>query len=245
VIRSYGETERHILASRWIGDMIGDRIPPAPIVPLGLDLGVFYPRGNKAPRPRVVAVAFPEPGKRHRRGFFETIEAFRRIHQARPDVELVFYGADRSEMPEMPFPYTNAGRLYNHDKVAELVSSSHVLLDASLWQGFGRPGLEAMACATVPVLTDVGGIHEYARGGENCLLFPSGDAGAAAGAVLRLLDDSALYARIAAAGLRTAPPFSHEIIGARHLSLYMQWFAEKFPGQLERQGARARGAQAP
>jgi glycosyltransferase involved in cell wall biosynthesis len=240
VARSYADAEHHVFASRWVAEMVGDRVRGGVVVPTGIDLGTFYPRGNKvSPHPRVVAVAFTDSSKQHRRGFWKTVEAFRRIHEARPDVELVYFGADPDEMPDLPFPYTNAGRIYNHGKVAELISSCHVLLDASPWQGFGLQGLEAMACATVPVLTNVGGIHEYARDGENCLLFPSGDAEAAAGAILRLLDDPALYARLAAAGLRTVPPFSHEIIGARHLDLYRGWFEAKFP---ERAGGRDDGA---
>jgi glycosyltransferase involved in cell wall biosynthesis len=114
--------------------------------------------------------------------------------------------------------------------VAELISSAHVLVDASRWQGFGRPGLEAMACGTVPVLTNAGGVHEYARDGENCLMMESGDPASGAEAVLGLLSDEDLYMRLAEDGLATAPGFSHEIVGARHLELYEKWVAERRMG---------------
>jgi len=130
-------------------------------------------------------------------------------------------------MPALPFPYTNVGRLYEPHKVADLLSSADVLVDGSLWQGFGRPGLEAMACATVPVLTNVGGVAEYARDGENCLLIPPQDPAAGTSAVLRLLGNCTLYARLQAQGPATAAGFSHEVEAQRHLALYQRWVEEK------------------
>ena len=161
-IQSYQTTEHHIVMSRWLANLVDQHGPRCHVIPLGLDLGVCYPRsGSRAVRPRVVSMARPGP-ENARRGFKDTVQIFRRIHEARPDVELVFYGAEPSEMPELPFEYTNMGTIYNQGRVAALLSSADVLVDASLWQGFGRPGLEAMACGTVPVLTNVGGLNEYA-----------------------------------------------------------------------------------
>ena len=225
-VASYALTEYRIVKSRWLADMVEENGPACDIVPLGLDLGIFYRRDSaRRTRLRVVSVAAPQAEVR-RRGFPETAEAFRIVHEARPDVELVFFGADDRAMPKLPFPYTNAGRLQDQNKVAGLVSSTDVLLDASLWQGFGRPGLEAMACGVVPVLSNVGGLREYARDGENCLLVPPGDARATADAILRLLDDSDLRMRLSAAGTATASGFSHEIEARRHLELYARWVAE-------------------
>ncbi|MBK6425163.1 MAG: asparagine synthase (glutamine-hydrolyzing) [Blastocatellia bacterium] len=231
VIHSYARTEHHIVKSRWLADMVDRHGPRCEIVPLGLDLGVFYPRGERPPsRPRVVSVAAvgPEGG---RRGFADTIEAFRRIHEARPDVELVFYGAERDQLPELPFDVTVAGRIYDQNKVAALMSSADVVLDASLWQGFGRPGLEAMACGTVPVLTNIGGLTEYARDGENSVLVPPGDPAAAAKAILELIDDPARYGRLRASALETSERFSHVDEARRHLELYTRWVSEKFPSR--------------
>jgi glycosyltransferase involved in cell wall biosynthesis len=230
-VLSYRWADHHVYASQWIADHVGpEAAAKSVVIPLDVDLDVFYPRGNRTEgRPRVVSVAAPGV-ERRRRGFPETAEAFRLIHEARPDVELVFFGADASEMPELPFPYTNMGRLYDQNRVADLVSSADVLVDASLWQGFGRPGLEAMACGTVPVLTGVGGLFEYAREGENCLLTPSGDAAAVAASALRLLEDRDLYDRLASDGVRTAQGFSHKLIAARHLETYRRWVRERNEG---------------
>ncbi|HVQ37956.1 MAG TPA: asparagine synthase (glutamine-hydrolyzing) [Pyrinomonadaceae bacterium] len=227
VISSYATTEHHIVKSRWLAGRVNQHGPGCEIVPLGLDLGVFYPRGAHPPsRPRVVAVAKPG-SEATRRGFHETIEIFHRIHAVRPEVELVFYGAEPERMPSLPFEYTNMGLIFDQSRVAELISSADVLLDASLWQGFGRPGLEAMACGTVPVLTNVGGLTEYARDGENCVLVSPGDAAGAASATLRLIDEPRLYGPLAESGRKTAERFSHVDEAQRHLELYQRWVTEK------------------
>jgi len=226
-IHSYLTAERHIVKSRWLADMVDRHGPRCEIVPLGLDLGVFYPRDTESrARPRVVSVGATGP-EGYRRGFAQTVATFAKVHAMRPDAELVLYGSEPDRMPDLPFPYTNAGRIYDQNKVAALLSSADVLLDASLWQGFGRPGLEAMACRTAPVLTNLGGLTEYARDGENCLLVAPGDCEAAAAAIVRLLDDTALRERLAAEGLETAQRFSHIEEARRHIALYERWVAEK------------------
>ena len=58
--------------------------------------------------------------------------------------------------------------------MAEMYSLADVFLDPSDFQGFGRPGLEAMACGTPTVLTNQGGVLEYAEDRKNCLLVRPG-----------------------------------------------------------------------
>jgi GT2 family glycosyltransferase len=226
VIASYDCADHHIVKSRWLADMVGRHGPKCTIVPLGLDLGIFYRRDVvRDGRSRVVSIAEPSPEKQ-RRGFRETVEIFARIRAARPDVELVFVGADRAQMPDLPFDYVNTGPL-EQNQIANVLSQADVVVDASHWQGFGRPGLEAMACGAVPVMTNLGGLHEYARDEENCLLVAPGDQAGAAAAVLRLLDDASLLARLRSNGLPTAARFSHEVEAKRHIALYRRWVQDR------------------
>jgi glycosyltransferase involved in cell wall biosynthesis len=60
--------------------------------------------------------------------------------------------------------------------------------------------IEAMAAARPVVSTSVGGVPDVVRHEENGLLVPDGDASAVAQAVLRLLGDAALSARLGIAG---------------------------------------------
>jgi glycosyltransferase involved in cell wall biosynthesis len=88
--------------------------------------------------------------------------------------------------------------------LADFYRELAVFVLPSRFEGLGLPALEAMACGAAVVVTDNGGSRQYARNGENCLVVPVGDSDAMADAVLRLLRDDALRARIASAGTATA-----------------------------------------
>jgi glycosyltransferase involved in cell wall biosynthesis len=71
----------------------------------------------------------------------------------------------------------------------------------SLYVGFSRPAVVAMACGVRVVATTGGALPEVVgRDGETGLLVPPNDPGALAGAIRRLLDDPALRARLGEAG---------------------------------------------
>jgi glycosyltransferase involved in cell wall biosynthesis len=64
------------------------------------------------------------------------------------------------------------------------------------------------------VATGRGGSGEYLRDGDNCLLFPAGDAGALAAALRRLANSPELRERLRAGGLATAPRYTEAIFNA-------------------------------
>lgn len=78
------------------------------------------------------------------------------------------------------------------ERVAELLARAHALIVPSVWQEpFPLVTIEG-ALARVPlVASDVGGIGEGMRHEEHALLFPAGDAAAAAAALARVLGDAA------------------------------------------------------
>ncbi|MCK6485026.1 MAG: asparagine synthase (glutamine-hydrolyzing) [Phycisphaerae bacterium] len=226
---TYAMADRRIVKSRWLKELVESRHgTPCDIVHLGLDLGIFRNRKTRdrlGTPPRIVSVARPHD---RRRGFAEAVETFSRVHAARPDVEFVFFGSTDAEMPsDLPFPSINAGRIQDLNKVAELIGACDVLIDSSLFQGFGRPGLEAMACGTACVLTSEGGINEYARHEDNCLMVPPARPKPMSDAVLRLLSDDGLRTRLRQNGLKTAERYCHVDEARQHVELYRQWLDEK------------------
>jgi len=70
------------------------------------------------------------------------------------------------------------------------------------------PPLEAMACGTPSVITDSGGIHEFARDGENCLVVPTRNPQAIAGAVKKFIESPELIDRLAQNGIETAAAYT-------------------------------------
>jgi glycosyltransferase involved in cell wall biosynthesis len=66
------------------------------------------------------------------------------------------------------------------ERLAELYRGARCLVYPSLYEGFGIPVLEAMACGT-PVVTSVGGATEETAGGAAVLIDPGDPASVAAG----------------------------------------------------------------
>ena len=70
---------------------------------------------------------------------------------------------------------------------------------SSAWENFPHAVVEALAVGTPVVSTDVGGVAEVVRDGENGLLVPAGDAGALADALRRIVEEPELRPLLAAA----------------------------------------------
>jgi len=92
--------------------------------------------------------------------------------------------------------------------LAQILSAADVFVFPSLFESFGLPPLEAMACGTAVVCTDSGGVREYARHGFNCLLVPPGQVAPLANAILKLVNSPTLRQQLIANGLATAAIWS-------------------------------------
>lgn len=90
----------------------------------------------------------------------------------------------------------------------------------SVYEGFGMPPLEAMACGTPVVASDSSSLPEVV--GDGGLLVSPADADALAAALLRLLNDDELRAELSARGLRQAARFSWHETAARTLRAYQE-----------------------
>jgi glycosyltransferase involved in cell wall biosynthesis len=101
------------------------------------------------------------------------------------------------------------------DELAALYRGAGCLVYPSLYEGFGLPVLEAMACGT-PVVTSVGGATEEVAGGAAVLVDPLQPVSIAAGI------DEALSRRdeLVARGLERAHAFTWERVAAETWRVY-------------------------
>ena len=176
-------------------------------IAIGIDQEVFYDHLKsqlKKEPPRLIAMTrFCTP----RRGFENLMKTLSIVHKANPSIQFVFFGDDDLSIHEISFPYKNLG-IIKQSRLREEYLVSHIFVDLSLFQGFGLPALEAMTCGCACVLTDSGGISEYARHDVNAILVPVGDNDAAARAILKLASDEKFRQQIADQGQQTANQFS-------------------------------------
>ena len=97
------------------------------------------------------------------------------------------------------------GYVSEQEKVA-LLGGAEALVYPSLYEGFGLPVLEAMACDTPVLTSNVSALPDTAGGAA--LLVDPNDAEDIAAGMERLLTDTALRERLRAAGTARAATFS-------------------------------------
>jgi glycosyltransferase involved in cell wall biosynthesis len=107
------------------------------------------------------------------------------------------------------------------EELAELYRNAVFFVLSSNEEGLGIVILEAMASGLPVVSTDCGGPATAVQEGESGFLTAVGDAAALAGAMEKLLNDSALRARMGEAGRRIATErFSLAVTGKVFLDKY-------------------------
>lgn len=112
----------------------------------------------------------------------------------------------------------------SEEKLASLYRGALAMVMPSLYEGFGIPLIEAMACGCPVVCSDIPPFREI--GGEAVLRFAPSDAAGMAGAIRRLAGDEEFRGRQVEAGLEHAACFSWEKCAREHLDLYRE-IAEK------------------
>jgi glycosyltransferase involved in cell wall biosynthesis len=145
---------------------------------------------------------------RPRKGLAEFLKAASLVYEHWKDIRLLIVSKERSQIEStVPFEYVHRP---TRSELADLYRTCDLFVSASWREGFGVPPLEAMACAAPVVLTGSGGVREYARHEENCLMVPPRDPVALANAMLRVLTEPQVAERLRRNGPPTAARFTWE-----------------------------------
>lgn len=99
--------------------------------------------------------------------------------------------------------------------VLELFAAADAAILPSSWENFPHTVVEALAVGTPVIASDVGGVRELVRDGDNGLLVPAGDGLALAAAVERYVRDPGLQARMRAAAAPSVDAYRPERVFAR------------------------------
>ncbi len=104
------------------------------------------------------------------------------------------------------------------DDLPALLSAAEVFAYPSVYEGFGLPPLEAMACGVPVVVSNTSSLPEVV--GDAGLLAPPLDPGAWAGALARLVTDDSLRQELRGHGLARAGHFTWEQTARLTLEVY-------------------------
>ena len=175
-------------------------------------------------QPYVLYVGTLEP----RKNLVRLTEAFAAVAQAYPAYTLVMAGM-KGWMYESLFELVTALNLENRivftGFVSEkdkpyLIRGAEVFAYVSLYEGFGIPVLEALACGTPTLTSDVSSIPEIT--GDSALLVDPTSVKDIAAGLERLLGDMSLRDELAAKSVSQAGQFSWLNTAAATLSVYRE-----------------------
>jgi len=112
------------------------------------------------------------------------------------------------------------GRL-THEELAQYYSTAQIAIVPSLYEGFGIPAAEAMACGTPVIATTGGALPEVV--GDAGILVPSRSSDALAAAIRQLLNDKQAQQRMSDAGEKRAKEnFNWEQAARKTLEVYQE-----------------------
>ncbi len=136
------------------------------------------------------------------KGHTHLITAFAQVVTEIPNIQLVFLGDGelRGELTEQSKTLGLEKQVLfpgMRNDVPEIISCSDLFVLPSVNEGFGVVLLEAMAMRCPIVATNVGGVPEVVLNGETGILVPPGDPAQLAEAIIQLVRDRALAARMA------------------------------------------------
>jgi starch synthase len=218
------------------------------VVKNGIDTDAWYPvePGSVSPTDSALAALGVDPQRpivafvgriTRQKGVPHLIAA---AHRFAPDVQLVLC-AGAPDTPEIATEVARAverlssartgvfwvQEMLDHSKIREILSAATAFVCPSVYEPLGIVNLEAMACATAVVASDVGGIPEVVMDGSTGTLVPY-DADSTAGfeagiadAVNALVADPDLAAKYGHAGRqRCIDEFSWAHIADQTLQIY-------------------------
>jgi glycosyltransferase involved in cell wall biosynthesis len=174
---------------------------------LGLDHDRFRP-GDEQREDFLLYPALPWPHKNHARLF----EAFAAVRARRPRMRLVLTGWDKP-VPEGVEP---RGRV-PEDELVRLYRTAAALVFPSLYEGFGQPPLEAMACGCPVACSSAASLPEVV--GDAARLFDPTSVEDMAAAIDDVLDAPEEWSR---RGLERARRFSWDECARRHEEVYRE-----------------------
>lgn len=180
-----------------------------------------YPRIQKSwpKRPlRIIAMVRPNSP---RRGPEVTMRVFKKVSQMFTDqVEIIIFGTNPKEPDlqklEIDFAFTNLGVL-SREKIVESMTESDIFVDFSTYQAMGLTAMEAMSCGLAVILTDQGGVKDFANHEQNCLLVNTRSDEECFAALKRLVENHEIRSKLQRRAIEDMAQYSSTVCAYRIL----------------------------
>jgi phosphatidylinositol alpha-mannosyltransferase len=195
------------------------------IIPNGVDTSFFRPNGRSPADPETQPPRLLFLGRLDPRNGLETLlNAMPAVLQRFPDATLAIAGDGplRSLYERLARPVADRvqflGRVNGNRP--EVYGSADLYLCPTTKASFGITLLEAMACGTPLVVSDITGFRELVASGSEAVLVDKSDANAWARAAIDLLADPSRRIRMRTAGLAKAQTFAWPRVAEQVFAVY-------------------------
>ena len=211
--RAARRADRVIVISEWARGRVVERLgldrERVHAIHLGVDQERFTPAPAVRREPFLLYPARPWPHKNHARLF----EAFADVREQRPELRLVLTGVghDPARLPERV--ETRGG--VSADELVALYRRAAALVFPSLYEGFGLPPVEAMACGCPVAASNAGSLPEVV--GDAAVLFDPTDPRSIADGIEEALGRAD---ELASLGLERAAAFTWDATARAHDRVY-------------------------
>lgn len=163
-----------------------------------------------------------------RKNIARLFEAYARVRERHPQITLVIGGKRQWQTRAIDAAFERlqlADQVHFTGYVADadlptLYSAATAFVFPSLYEGFGLPPLEAMACGTPVITANVSSLPEVV--GDAALLVDPYDVQSLADAIERVIQDDALRRMLRQRGLERAAQFSWAQVARKTVQVYEQ-----------------------
>ena len=240
------------------------------IIPPGVDVNLFYPRPAAEAKQRIgidpklkmlLFVGRIEPLKGvgtllqavallRRRGVGDCRRLCLSIIGGDPDVNTLNAYTKNAEMDRLQAMrqalgitdvVTFVGK-QDQDALADYYAAAEAVVMPSHYESFGMVALEAMACGTPVIASEVGGLAFLVRDGETGLHVPDQDPAALADQICRIITDPDLRTRLSEQAARYGLDYAWPVIAKKVVGLYEEMLAAKLRPEAGEPAATGRAA---
>ena len=205
VYESYNYGMTNICVAKWLQNMVeAHSCNSAYLVSNCIDTDVFNQK-NMSRRKHSIVFHYRSADYK---GPQYALEAIRRLEEKYDDlyVDVISIEDEPENLPKSCVYHKSISA----EEIVVINNRTEIFMCTSIEEGFGLPGLEAMACGCAVVSTAYKGVLEYAIDGENALLSPARDIDAMVSNIVKLFEDDGLRKKISDKAVRTGAEKSLE-----------------------------------
>ena len=206
VDKTYTFPYHKLVTSTWLKRFMEEKLdePVAGVIPIGNNCDLFGVREFREKNNNPLKVLMSFRGITWK-GDDDGVKALEIVKKRFPEIEILFFGNMKAE--QVPSWATYIERP-DDETLKRLYAEADIFVFPSWVEGWGSPPMEAMACGTACITTNVGAVKDYAVHGETAIVVPPRAPERIAEEVSNLVKDKVKREKIARGGFEYIQKFT-------------------------------------